>query len=670
MYINSITVKNFRLIKNATLNLMVEDENEKLADKNLSLLIGRNNTGKTSFIVLLEKFLGSKSPSFQFDDFSVCLREELLNVNGGTNVDSLSISLLLDVKYDKNDHLANVSDFILDLDDKKNSVQIYFETKIKLSPLLAELDSISERHDEFIKKYLHKYLQTKVYALENESDLDVSNRAKLEDQVRDWGAVKNLINIQIIHAKRDVASSESSSKKAVLSRLTSDYYNKKNKLSFDDITAINKSMIDMDVSLNKLYEEQFEGFLNTAKDFLGLNNLGVISALESEGVVDNFSKVIYGEEKEQLPEHLNGLGYMNILYLILQIEIRKLDFEGNPKDINILVIEEPEAHTHPQMQYVFIDRIKKLINSIPNIQTLITSHSPHIVNRSDFKSIKYFLKCEESVEIKNFYQDLKRQYVAEGDEAKNKTEKENFKFLQQYLTVHSSELFFSEKVIFIEGTTEKLLLPLFIRQLDKESKGDNSYEPISSQNISVIEVGANAKAFRHFIDFLKIKTLIVTDIDTSIKCHEKKITYPAAPVKDATHTSNATIKYYLDAPEVSKADLYSQWMSDLKSDKLNKLDSLINIAYQHEENSYHARSFEDAFMAINLERVRKEKDKLEGLKLKELLQCENPDFYKLTAEVLEKKSDFASSILWLALTEGVVWKCPKYLREGLLWIAK
>lgn len=659
MYIESIKVKNFRLIKDATLNL----KTNATTDENLSLLIGRNNTGKTSFIVLLERFLGSKNPNFYFDDFSLSLRNELLNIKQSTDIDKISISLLLDISYDEKDYLANISDFMLDLDDKQRSVKIYFEAKVLIKPLVKKLNEINDRYHEYIKKYLHEFIQVKVYALETENDLKTNNRSKLENQVRDWKAVKNLINIQVIHAKRDVASSESGNKKAMLSRLTSDYFNKKNKLSFDQITEINKSMIDMDVLLNSLYKEQFKGFLNTAKEFLGLDDLGVISALESEGVIENFSKVIYGEIKEQLPEYLNGLGHMNILYLILQIEIRKLDFEKEPKDINVLIIEEPEAHTHPQMQYVFIDKIKKLISTIPNMQTLITSHSPHIVNRSDFKSIRCFLKDDDVIEIKDFYQDLSKRY---------QYEKENFKFLQQYLTVHSSELFFAEKIIFIEGTTEKLLLPLFIKQIDKENVNKGEYKPIGSQNISILEVGANAKAFRHFIDFLKIKTLIITDIDTTIKKATVNGTvYSAAPVKNATHTSNASIKYYLEAPDILSEKLYSDWMEKLKNNQLESISPiLIKIAYQNEENYYQARSFEDAFIAINLDEIKKQKDKLDGLKCKAKLVEKEPDFYKLTEDVLDKKSQFASSLLWLALTDNVIWKSPKYLKEGLLWIAK
>jgi putative ATP-dependent endonuclease of OLD family len=673
MYIKSIKVKNFRLLNDAILNLTNGDDEFKECDENLSLLIGRNNTGKTSFIVLLERFLESKNPKFQFEDYPISLRHKLLSISSETKEQELAISLVLDIRYDETDDLSNISDFILDLDGNKKSVIIYFEAKILLNILLKELQKVTSRRDEFIKKYLYKFVRTKVYALESMSDLNEYNRKYLDKQVRDWGLVKNLINVQVIHAKRDVASSESSSKKAVLSKLTSDYFNKKNKLSFDEINSINESMVTMDSSLNVLYAKQFKGFLRTAKDFLRLEDLGVISDLESEGVIENFSKVVYGNVKEQLPEHLNGLGYMNILYLILQIEIKRLDFDADPKDINILVIEEPEAHTHPQMQYVFVDKIKTLIGAIPNLQTIITSHSPHIVSQSDFKTIRYFLKNNGLVEIKDFYRELNNKYSHE-DAKKNNDEKANFKFLQQYLTVHSSELFFAEKIVFIEGVTEKLLLPLFIKKLDQEKRSDEEYESISSQNISILEVGANSKAFRHFIDFLKIKTLIITDIDTTFKkIGEKGVsstTYAAAEVSKGTHTSNVSIKYFLDAPKIEKEYEYSEWIKKLKSDQLNDRASLIRVAYQVEEAGYHARSFEDAFLAINYDVVQKQKYKLDGLKNIKKLEGLNTDFYKLTESVLDKKSEFASSLLWLALTNDIEWKAPSYVREGLLWIAR
>ena len=104
--------------------------------------------------------------------------------------------------------------------------------------------------------------------------------------------------------------------------------------------------------------------------------------------------MIYEADSHQLPESYNGLGYLNLISIIIQIETILAEFRCDnndniaPSDINLLFIEEPEAHTHPQMQYVFIKNIKDVLidGSIGedlqhkiNLQTVITTHSSHIV---------------------------------------------------------------------------------------------------------------------------------------------------------------------------------------------------------------------------------------------------------------------------------------------------
>jgi len=63
---------------------------------------------------------------------------------------------------------------------------------------------------------------------------------------------------------------------------------------------------------------------------------------------------------------------------------------------------------------------------------------------------------------------------------------------------------------------------------------------------------------------------------------------------------------------------------------------------------------------------------LNGLKCKSELIDTRTDFYELTQKILKEngKSDFASSILYLALTKDVEWKTPKYIIDGLNWISK
>jgi putative ATP-dependent endonuclease of OLD family len=666
MYISKIKIKNFRLLKDTTL-LLNEDEKQVL-----SLLIGRNNSGKTSFIMLFDKFYRNESFKFNFYDFSTSLRDKIFKINDSTVIEDLSIQMILEIKYDAKDSLENISDFILDLDPDTNIVKILFECSIDKDKLLKDLSKLTSRREKFIEKNLSDYLINKnIYVFENDADLESANRGNLVK--KDISSIRNLINFQVIHAKRNVSSSETTGNgKRALSEMTTQYFNKENKESSADFFEINDAIATMDSTLDEKYKIHFEPFLENARNFLDIKDLRVVSDLESKQIFTNYSKIVYGDGSNNLPEHLNGLGYLNILYLLLKIEVKRKYFLDEKKDINLLFIEEPEAHTHPQMQYVFSQKIQEIIREINekvNLQTFISTHSSHIVSQCDFSDLRYFKLKNGNINIKNFYTDL---------EVKYKGEVEYFKFLKQYLTLYSSELFFAEKIIFIEGTTEKMLLPYFISQYDKLVVAPEN--KISSQNISIIEVGANSKVFKHFLEFLEIKTLVITDIDTTklvsspaTATTKKSSSNNACPVIEGDNTSNYSIKEFLNIPDKTKTVEIAEWLKKLKSNSLQDDSHYIKIAYQIEESGYHSRSFEDAFISINLKKIVefKSKDILGIQNEKKLIDTET-DFYKLTKEVLKKdgKSDFASSILYLALTGKVEWKTPLYIVEGLKWIAE
>lgn len=647
MNISKIKIKNFRLLKDSVLEMK----------NDLSLLIGRNNSGKTSLLVLFEKFYNNEK--FTYDDFSLSLREQLHAINDNTNILDLSIQMILEINYYERDNLEKISEFILDLDPESNTVKILFEVIIKKEKILPILKSLNapEQKIRYIKKNLQDFLTTTIYSFENDDDLLPENRYKLIK--KDLKQIENIINFQIIHAKRNVSSSDDNKGKKILSSMTTKYFNQKS-ITNPNFSEINQMMINMDGKLDVEYDIKFQDFLKLGKDFLNIDTLKVISDLESNEVINNSSKVVYGDASNHLPEHLNGLGYMNILYLLLDIEMKKESFKEEKKAINLLFIEEPEAHTHPQMQYKFIDKIKEVFKSIENLQTVITTHSAQIVSKCDFKDIRYLLNEDnQNIKIKNFHTELKELYA---------TEEEQFQFIEQYLTLQASELFFANKIIFIEGTTEKMLLPYYINKFDEEKIINPNYVPISSQNISILEVGANAEAFDKLVRFFDIQTLIITDIDTTLKTiNPSGTTYPAHKVDGATHTSNATIKKYFNAPDISSVD-FPQWFNNLKNNALSITDtSKIKVFYQISEDSYHARSFEDAFIKVNLTELITQKDNLRGLQNKSEL-VETTEIYDLTERILKKKSDFAFSLLYLALSKNIEWKMPLYIKNALEWI--
>ncbi|MBC2265814.1 ATP-binding protein, partial [Listeria booriae] len=152
MYVNKISVRNFRLLSDSTLDFK----------DNLCLLIGRNNSGKTSFLVLLEKFLSNGS--FDFNDFSLCKRKDVLEIQQDTIENELSIQLILNIEYGEEDNLCNLSEFIMDLDPDKREVNILFECSIKKNKLLEAVKIAQNMTQEkFIRKYISQFLEKNIY---------------------------------------------------------------------------------------------------------------------------------------------------------------------------------------------------------------------------------------------------------------------------------------------------------------------------------------------------------------------------------------------------------------------------------------------------------------------------------------------------------------------------
>ena len=95
----------------------------------------------------------------------------------------------------------------------------------------------------------------------------------------------------------------------------------------------------------------------------------------------------------------------------------------------------------------------------------------------------------------------------------------------------------------------------------------------------------------------------------------------------------------------------------------------VNLVYQEEEKGYYARSFEDAFINVNLAQIKANLDSISGLKNEDEFEtC--LDMYQLTTQVIEEKSDFASTLLFLTHAKGLNWKTPAYIWEGLAWLQK
>ena len=244
--------------------------------------------------------------------------------------------------------------------------------------------------------------------------------------------------------------------------------------------------------------------------------------------------------------------------------------------------------------------------------------------------------------------------------------------MKQYLTLHRAELFFADKAIFIEGDTERILLPAIMKKLDQESRAEElRLPPLLSQNISIIEVGAYSHIFEKFIDFIGIKSLIITDID-SVDENRKK-----CQVSEGKKTSNASLQFFYGKEKtLTKFIALPQEERIMKKDPDSKYwvsdaGGYLMCTYQTKETAnsvdYHARSFEDAFFHIN--KLFIAEHTFLSLKQSSLNKFVNSeiDAWKMAKEV-KKKPSFAIEVLLNSEQDFTNWNIPAYIREGLRWL--
>lgn len=695
MRIRSIQIENYRLLRNFKLEL----ENE------LTLVIGKNNTGKTSILSALDKFLGqSDKNKFSFDDFNIDFKNDLKTLIEGDeileeNFKQLGIKLKLFIEYNKKDNLSNISRVMMDLDPENNIVVLGFEYTLGFSDyfrIRKDYNAFKANENkkkeskagydirnlyDFLKNSHAEYFKINKKSFEYVQADKLVNEKNYIDLINEDISTKEIINFKFISAKRDVTNKEVDK---TLSSQTSRIY-RRTEASEDQNKAVDDfkdRLSETDDHLSDIYKSLFSSIIKKVKDFGGVkineSEIEIVSTLQHRELLEGNTTVVYKHDVDnQLPEHYNGLGYMNLISMIFEIEILVHEFkrekDKKPADINLLFIEEPEAHTHPQMQYVFIKNIKKLLKEgvkredgeKRDLQYIISTHSSCIVADSDFDDIKYLKRENKNSVISKNLKDLQNDYDSGTTQ---------YQFLKQYLTISRAEIFFADKAILIEGDTERILIPTLMRKVDideykrlKQSNIEDPHLPLLSQNISIIEVGAYSQIFEKFIDFLGIRTLTITDLDAVDNGGEK------CEVCDGVDYSNEAIKYFFNTPPLRNLIGYTitqKVFNKVGGAWTNQPDGKLCVVYQISESSYNARSFEDAFIHLNKDFINTNKDNFKGLKNRNYFNDSTKNAYCLANECIKKKTHFALDILYNSNEDLSNWQIPAYIKEGLLWLKK
>ncbi len=563
---------------------------------------------------------------------------------------------------------------------------------------------------EYLQKELHREFEFRYYVLDRaqfDSSFAQNQDYKPSLLSGDPGGasiLKSIIRVDSLNAQRHLDDPSanamgSGGRSEDLSKRLSRFYQRNLDQRQEDHTAL-KALFDSEKELNKHLADVFKDTLKRLEQlgYPGLNNprLEIKSALNPASIMSQDARVHYvlgtGSDEVILPDSYNGLGFKNLIYMVVEIldlQARWVAEKEVRPPLHLIFIEEPEAHLHAQLQQVFIRNILELLKivgdagSVFHSQVVVTTHSPHILYERGFKPIRYFRRhsvanAEQTTKVLN----LSSFYSSAAPKDRD--------FLQRYLKLTHCDLFFADAAILVEGNVERLLLP---EMIEKEAL------PLRSACLCILEVGgAFGHRFKSLIEFLGLIALIITDIDSvmlntnptevSDDDESKEFEVPgevpeSGPRKQrgkacladtpGAVTSNQTLIQWLPKKQ-SIAELLVATSADKTEIAPDGFGSRVRVVYQIRTNVEWAgmtgelcgRTLEEAFGLENAVWCQDSSRGHIGLQLRG-----NPATPGELAAGLHKrvngkgfdKTKFALGVL----TEGS-WCVPRYIKEGLNWL--
>ena len=462
MHISNLKIKNFRAIENLELSF----------NKGLNVLIGENNSGKTAIIDLLRLIFDKSNYPHE-----IYWKETDLRIGSTDEIKPIEFEIKFKIdnkneKYWFNDlHIVEIGE--------NNNMQDFLEIHGKIT-------LINSNNSRKIKR-------------EFWGGKDFENKIPWE--------VWNSLNYTYLSPLRDVNRDLRPTNNNLLSKLFLNIADLKDDEEYKEkMASIIKENFD---------NEEWIELLNEGKDKI-TTHLKEMKFIDDFQDIDiNFSTFEYEDIVKklilQLPVDLddetnkinyfnlyqNGLGYNNLIYastifgdIIQRKELLKQDY-------NLLLIEEPEAHLHPQLESTFFRYLQKL--DITNeFQIIVSSHSPTITAKT---------KLDKVIVMKNINNNI---YATSIKDTCLKNEDKIF--LKKFLDVTKSQLFFSNGVILVEGISEALLLPIFAKMLGEE------YD-LEKNGIEVIVTGISFQRYSGLFNSddpnkrLNFKCAVLTDDD-------------------------------------------------------------------------------------------------------------------------------------------------------------
>lgn len=386
----------------------------------------------------------------------------------------------------------------------------------------------------------------------------------------------------------------------------------------------------------------------------------------------------------RLPEDSNGLGYQNLVSMVFALmsfrdKWMKVGKAAKSTDagetlippLHLVLIEEPEAHLHAQVQQVFIAQAYEVLRKHDALkeskelrtQLVVSTHSSHLAHEAEFTSLRYFRRMP----VKDVAGSVPISSVVNLSQVFG-SEDQTERFVKRYLKVTHCDLFFADGAILVEGPAERIVVPHLVRKRDE-------YEYLRRCYITWLEIGgSHAHRLKSLLTHLGLNTLIITDIDAK-DANNKAV----PPVRGSgLRARNETLKTWIPKEESLDA-LLDKVPGDLVSSSPGGYG--VRVAYQQpiyatfkteDPAEALANTFEDALVYENIELFKA----MEGTGLigrfRDALEKSSNlrELADKVADALAKggKAEFAMDLLDSDEIDAL--KVPAYIDKGLLWLVQ
>lgn len=438
MYLKRIRASNFRAFGDGTISPALDWE----LSEGMNILVGENDAGKTAVVDAIRHVLWTTSYEF------VRLLETDFHINGSKRATSLFIE-------------ATLADLSPDQE-------------------AAALEWLTHEADGSRSLILHVQARWIPPQDNKRGRVDAVTRAGRSGVGPEIGvAVRELVRATYLRPLRDAEAELQPGRQSRLSQILGAHKSiggqEKNDFVVATPTEVPKNLVGlMAFAQHHLGEHEVikgvekdinDNYLNKfafAGDELS-SRIQIAPDLALQPILEKFELSLLPSTGIHPDERCaRGLGYNNALFMATELVLLR-----DGEELALLLVEEPEAHLHPQLQ----ERVQRLLEQSANkpdegkrrVQVVMTTHSPSLAASADVASMTLVYRAQ----LFSLAHD------------KTKLKKSDYEFLRRFIDATKANLFFSRGVAIVEGPAEALLLPALAEACDRS---------FSRHGVSVVNV--------------------------------------------------------------------------------------------------------------------------------------------------------------------------------------